>query len=45
MITCDELVNNTANSVSTNVTSTVQKNFYNTKVGYKMDCYNLLTVF
>ena len=40
---CDEIIN-TADSVSTTVTSTVTTNFCNKKVRYKMDCYILHTV-
>ena len=35
---CDEIISD-ADSVSTNVTSTVSTNFRNKKVRYKMDCY------
>ena len=38
VITCDEIIN-AADSVLTNVISTVSKNFYNKKVRYKMYCY------
>ena len=40
---CNEIIN-TADSVSTNVTSTVSANFHIKKVKCKMDCYILHTV-
>ena len=43
VITCDEIIN-AADKVSTNVTSTVPKHFYNKNLRYKMDCYILHTV-
>ena len=43
VITFDEIIN-AADKVSTNVTSTVPKHFYNKNLRYKMDCYILHTV-
>ena len=43
VITCDEIIN-AADKVSTNVTSTVPKHFYNKNLRYQMDCYILHTV-